>query len=123
MVAVADNTKISNSINKNMNDRILLHNLVNSNQNYLDLLTKLFSSNDNFSLISYNNNIINLKIKKSNVKKDMNYSNNILYYYNLIDKIMIYFISQIKEINITVENIRYMYNPLLVGDGYMLIYL
>ena len=117
-----DNTVITHAINQNMKDRLILHNLLSSNKNYLDLLVNLFSSSDNFSLISSDNNIINLKIKKSNVKKDTNYNNDIMYFYNIIDMIMVQFINQI-NLNIPIENIRYMYTPLLVGDSSILIYL
>ena len=122
MLAAIDNTVITHAINQNMKDRLILHNLLSSNKNYLDLLVNLFSSSDNFSLISSDNNIINLKIKKSNVKKDTNYNNDIMYFYNIIDMIMVQFINQI-NLNIPIENIRYMYTPLLVGDSSILIYL
>lgn len=122
MLAAIDNTVITHVINQNMKDRLILHNLLSSNKNYLDLLVNLFSSSDNFSLISFDNNIINLKIKKSNVKKDTNYNNDIMYFYNIIDMIMVQFINQI-NLNIPIENIRYMYTPLLVGDSSILIYL
>lgn len=124
MVTV-DNKLISNLISMNTNYRINLHRLVYNNIDNINTLINLFSENNNFSVTSSDpvQKIIILKIKKSTVKKDSNYSNNIYFYKTIIDNIMNYFIKSLNNINIPEESIQYMYDAILIGDSSIVLYL
>ena len=125
-MVMVDNTVISNSININTENRVKLHNLIYNNMEYTNILQNLFSENDKFSFISYdaNQKVIILKIKKSAVKKDSNYSNNIYFYYTLIDNIMACFFNLIRNIvDIPIESVRHMYDSILIGDSSIVLYL
>ena len=124
-MVMVDNALISNSINFITENRIKLHNLI-YNTEYINILQNLFSENDKFSFISYdpNQKVIILKIKKSTVKKDSNYSNNIYFYYTLIDNIMTCFFNSIRNIvDIPIESVRHMYDSILIGDSSIVLYL
>lgn len=125
-MVMVDNTVISNSINISTENRVKLHNLIYNNIEYTNILQNLFSENDKFSFISYdaNQKVIILKIKKSAVKKDSNYSNNIYFYYTLIDNIMACFFNLIRNIvDIPIESVRHMYDSILIGDSSIVLYL
>ena len=124
MVTV-DNKLISNIISMNTNYRINLHRLVYNNIENINTLVDLISQNNNFSVISCDpvQKIIILKIKKSTVKKDSNYSNDVYFYQTIIDNIMNCFIKSLNVISIPEESIRYMYDAILIADSSIVLYL
>lgn len=75
--------------------RLFLHRYIYSDQMCLNILFDYMKSNFDLFNLSYDpvNRIIDLKIKKTNIKKSPNYNHSVDYYYPIINNIMSQFIN------------------------------
>lgn len=108
-----DQLKDNNEI---VNIRTLLHKYVYTNDFINIIANELQSSIELFS-ITIDSNIITLKIKKTILKKNSDYQHDSLYYYQLINQILL---------NVYCNNMQYIYDKLYTSgelDNHMINYI
>ena len=128
---------------KVMNDfRTFLHLNIYNNTNITRLISFINKEYDLVSIQDITDNRVTLKIKKMNMKKISSYNNDVVFYYNIINKAIIDFLNQDDIISIirnsNDENILYaldnnllsnpnlinlLYNIVVIDDTSIMLYL